>query len=207
MKFFLSFAFIFILQHSAMSQQVKGRYVLKGIHDMAAGFEFKADSFRFYCYYGAVDRFAEGTFTINNDTIVLKSSKQPGNDFTIIKQATMAGQYNIKVNAPNEYLAQYAMCIVMKGEKAEAFMADKNGIIKFDADKDVKLYLKHELYPDIPTLIKDENNTSTQFEVKLNESLQQLSFKGIDLFIKGDELTWHPNYFIAADNVRFIKED
>ena len=190
-----------------MAQKISGHYKLMGVHDMAAGFVFQADSFKFYCYYGAIDRFAEGSFAINNDTIVLKSNKEPGNDFAITKQTKAPGLYNIKVSAPNEYLAQYTICIVMKGEKTETFTADKNGLIRFDAAKDAKVYIKNELFADIPTLLKDESSADNYFEVTMKESLQQLSFKGIDLFIKADELTWHPNYFIAAENVRFVKED
>ncbi|MFT3681206.1 MAG: hypothetical protein QM791_13100 [Ferruginibacter sp.] len=191
-----------------MSQRITGNYALRGVQDMAAGFQFQADSFKFYCYYGAVDRFAEGTFTINGDTIVLKSSKEPGKDFTILKKEKAPTQFTVKVIEPNEFLAKYVMAIVVTGEKQEAFYPGKDGLIKVEAGNTSKIYLKHELYPDIPTLIRDENEDFTYVEVKLNESLQQLSFKGIDLFIKeDDELTWYPNYFIAAQNVRFIKGD
>jgi len=173
---------------------------------MAAGFVFTADSFKFYYYYGACERFAEGSFAVNKDTIVLKSNKTPGDDFTIVKQSTTAGRFVIKVIDPNRYITQYVSCFVITGEKTEQFSADHNGIIVFDAEQNSTVYVRHELFPDIPTLIKDEHNASNYFEVTLKQSLEQLSFKGIELFIKGDVLTWHPNYFIGEENVRFEKE-
>jgi len=174
---------------------------------MAAGFQFDGNNFKFYCHYGAADRFAEGTFSVNHDTIVLKSNKVPGNDFNIVKQATVPGQYTVKVSDPNKFLIQYAVCLVIEGDKTARFTANKEGIIHFEAHKNAKVYIKHDLYPDIPTLLKDEQSTVNYFEVTLKPSLEQLSFKGIDLFLKEDGLTWHPNYFIGAENVRFEKEN
>ncbi|MBP7238830.1 MAG: hypothetical protein KBA14_01280, partial [Saprospiraceae bacterium] len=60
-------------------------------------------------------------------------------------------------------------------------------------------------FPDIPTLIKDKNNPNNYFEVSLLPTLGQVSFKGIDLFIKGDTLTCHPNYFMPFENIQFVK--
>ncbi len=40
----------------------------------------------------------------------------------------------------------------------------------------------------------------------LSPSLANVTFKAIDLFIKGDELTCLPNYFMPFDNIRFVKE-
>lgn len=198
---------IFVLFSSAlMAQDVTGNYSLQGIHDMAAGFEFNADSsFRFFYAYGAVDRTAEGTYSVAGNKIILKSKKEPGKDFTVTKQLDDTTGYIIKVNNPNQYLARHVRCVVLNGEKQEVFFADDDGVIHINMTAAEKIYLQHELYPDILTMIKDEKNKNHYFEVQLNPSLEQVSFKGIDLTINDDTLTWLPNYFIPEENVRFVK--
>ncbi len=194
--------------YTGMAQQLSGHYKLRGVQDMAAGFEFKGDSFYFYCYYGVVDRFANGTYTINGNTVILSSSKQPGNDFNIVSKQATTGNTSIKVTDPNAYLAEYAICIIQEAEERQYIKANRNGVIEVAGAANAKLYLMHELYPDIPTLLKDTHEPPAQYEVKLNPSLQQLSFKGIDLTMKDDgTLTWLPNYFIAKAGVWFEKKD
>ena len=78
-------------------------------------------------------------------------------------------------------------------------------MIHLDITSVDSIYLRHEIFPDIPTLIKDKDNANNYFEVSLLPSLGQVSFKGIDLFIKGDTLTCLPNYFMPFDNIRFVK--
>jgi hypothetical protein len=63
------------------------------------------------------------------------------------------------------------------------------------------------LYPDIPTLIKDEKNDNNRFTLSLNPSLEKVSFKGIDFKIAGDKMiTCLPNYFMAMADIKFIKQ-
>lgn len=55
---------------------------------MAAAFYFSADGkFQFEYFYGAVDRMAQGTYTVIGDTLKLKSDKEAGKDFTVEKQS------------------------------------------------------------------------------------------------------------------------
>ena len=69
------------------AQTLDGVYNLRGIHDMAAGFQFTPDGrFEFFYIYGASDRHATGTYAMDGDTVKLKSDKQPGKDFKIESQ-------------------------------------------------------------------------------------------------------------------------
>lgn len=186
---------------------INGIYSLTGMREMAGGFKFETNGqFEFFYSYGAVDRMADGSFTIEGNKIVLKSSKEPGKDFTVTKQSIDATKgFTIKITAPNEYLAAYVKCIVVNGEEKIEFNSDNKGWIKINAAKADKIYLQHQLYPDIVTLVKDSLNNNTHFEVLLNQSLEKVSFKGIDLTINGDTLTMLPNYFMPYENIRFVK--
>lgn len=185
---------------------INGIYSLTGMREMAGGFKFETNGqFEFFYSYGAVDRMADGSFTMEGNKIVLKSSKEPGKDFTVTQQSTGTTGFTIKITAPNEYLAAYVKCIVVNGEEKIEFNSDNKGVIKIDLPKADKIYLQHQLYPDIVTLVKDSLNSNTYFEVLLNQSLEKVSFKGIDLTINGDTLTMLPNYFMPYENIRFVK--
>ena len=209
MKKFLILWFLFFLfnLNYMNAQTINGQYRLTGIHDMAAGFRFSPDGrFEFFYIYGVSDRNATGTYTIAGDTITLKSDKEPGKDFDIKKQSKKGSGYTIQVSAPNEYLLNNISCLYFVGETQEYAQSDSKGVIHLDIPSCDTIYLRHEIFPDIPTLLKDAGNSNNYFEVALKPSLGQVSFKGIDLFIKDDTLTCHPNYFMPFDNIRFIKE-
>jgi hypothetical protein len=185
---------------------INGIYSLTGMHEMAGGFKFETNGeFQFFYSYGAVDRMADGSFTVEGNKVILKSSKEPGKDFTVTKQSGGTTGFSIKITAPNEYLAAYVKCIVLNGDEKAEFISDNKGMIKMNVSKADKIYLQHQLYPDIVTLVKDSLNNNTQFEVALNQSLEKVSFKGIDLTINGDTLTMLPNYFMPYENIRFVK--
>jgi hypothetical protein len=69
-----------------------------------------------------------------------------------------------------------------------------------------KIYVHHALYPDVSTLVKDEKNTNNNFTLTLNPSLEQVSFKWLNLLIKKDRLSLMPSYFMPMEGIEFEKE-
>jgi len=207
MKNFLTILLFHTALFTMAQTKITGEYHLRGIHDMASGLRFtEQGTFDFFYVYGAVDRFAKGTYTVEGNVIKLKSDKEAGKDFTVNKASKRAGGYTIKMQDANPMLAQYVKCIVFNGqEKAIEFMNSK-GELHLSTSHADKIYLQHELFPDIATEIKNESNDNNYFEVSLNPSLQQVSFKGIDFKIENQTLTCLPNYFMPFDNIRFVKE-
>lgn len=208
MKFVFTLIIFIILTKTSIAQKtMEASYCLTGIHDMAAGFQFKADgTFEFYYIYGAVDRKATGTYSISGDTIHLKSDKVPGKDFTVLQQSKTGNNYRVIVDFENPYLKKHVIAVAVVDEKENVFESDEKGEIEIDLKKCDKLYLQHTLFPDILSLIKDEENPNNYFKVTLNPSLQQVSFKGIDFFIDGDELHCNSNYFMPFDDITLVKE-
>jgi hypothetical protein len=182
-------------------------YRLTGIQDMAAGFQFRKDgTFEFFYMYGAADRNAKGNYFISNDTIYLKSEKEAGKDFTVIRQSRKEEKFKVVVSEKNQYLLRHIIAVVVAGGKENIFESDEQGEIMIDMETCEKIYLQHQLFPDVLSLIKDSVNNNNYFEVTLNSTLQQVSFKGIDFFIDGDKIHCHANYFIPFDNITFVKE-
>lgn len=202
------FSFMLITGFKAFAQKtIESSYRLVGIQDMAAGFQFKKDgTFEFYYMYGASDRFAKGTYTIDGDTIKLKSEKEAGKDFTITTQSKKGSKYKVVIKDKNEYLLRHIIAVAIVNQKENIFESDEKGEIDIDLKHCDTLYLQHTLFPDVLSMIKDESNSSTYFEVTLNPSLAQVSFKGIDFFIDGEELHCNTNYFLPYENITFVKE-
>lgn len=183
-----------------------GTYVLTGLREMAGAFRLEAEGrFSFFYSYGAVDRNAEGRYTTEGNIIKLKSSKEPGKDFSVAEQSTRSNGWQISVRDANSYLASMVRCLCVTGENQEWLATDSGGIISNDGPVPEKIYLQHELFPDVFTQIKDGNGQYNEFIVTLNPSLVQVSFTGIDLTCDGDTLHMLPNYFMPFKDIRFVR--
>lgn len=192
-----------------MSQiSIKGEYYFRKM-EMVAGFNFSDDGkFQFFYSYGAVDRTATGTFSVAGDTLKLRSDKQEGKDFTITSQNKGTSGYHLKFNHPNKYLVKNIVCIfIVNGSQQEAY-SDENGDVRVDLPHCDTIYAVHELFPDIPTLVKDDKNENHVFTLNLEPSLEQVSFKGIDFKILSDsEISCLPNYLMGMPDIKFTKNN
>lgn len=191
-----------------MSQtKLEGEYFFRKM-EMVAGFNFSADgTFQFFFSYGAADRNAAGSFTVEGNIVKLKSNKEPGKDFTVTAQSKTGSGYQVQFTHPNAYLAETVRCLFYTDGNPTEVFADRNGMVRTDLAHCDSIYAQHLLYPDILTLIKDANNPNNHFTCALNPSLEQLSFKGIDLTMEEDgSLSWLPNYFLPMPDVRFRRQ-
>jgi hypothetical protein len=191
-----------------MSQtKFQGEYTFH-MHEMVAGFKFSTDGkFDFYYSYGAVDRTASGTFTVEGKTIKLKSNKEPGKDFTVTNQSKQGEGYSIKVEDENKYLLNYIRCsFFVRGERHDEF-TDEKGIVKVNYPHCDSIFVFHTLFPDFVTCIKDDKNENNNFTLTLNPSLAQVSFKGIDFTIDNDStISCMHNYLMPLEDIHFIKQ-
>lgn len=191
-----------------MSQQkIQGEYYFRKM-EMASGFNFTpVDKFEFFFSYGAVDRSATGTFSVEGDTLELKSDKEPGKDFTITSQSKEAKGYTLIFKDANKYLVQNILCIFLADGRRQQVYTNDDGEAYIDLAHCDTIYVQHTLYPDIATLVKDKTNNNNRFTLSLNPSLEQVSFKGIDFKIENDKtLSCMPNYVLPMDDIKFIKE-
>ena len=195
------------LLNSFAQKKVEGEYVFSK-QEMVSAFNFMPDGkFDFFFTYGAVDRTASGTFTVEGDSLKLKSNKEAGKDFSLIKQSKAGAGYVIRFQDPNKYLLSHIRCLFLTGKEVQQESTNDEGEIRVDFPTCDKIFVQHDLFPDIVTLIKDEKNQNNQFTLTLNPTLGQVSFKGIDFKIEDDStLTCLPNYFMMLENIRFEKQ-
>jgi len=202
------FLLLLIINLKTMSQNmIQGGYYFSKT-EMVSGFKFSANGqFEFFFSYGAVDRSATGTFVVQGDTLKLKSDKEAGKDFTITGQSKQAKGYTLVFDHPNKYLIKNIRCLFISDGKQQEAFTGTNGEAHVDLLHCDTIYVQHLLYPDIATLVKDKTNNNNRFSLTLNPSLEQVSFKGIDLHVESDKiLTCHPNYFLDIRDIRFVKK-
>ncbi len=203
--FFMSL--LMIHKNQVPAQQINGEYRLQGKHEMVAAFNFHPDStFEFYFIYGAVDRMAQGKYSIVNNNIHLAASKTPGRDFKTVKTELRGEGSTIKVTDPNRILQSNVICMFIKGGTQEFETTDDNGVAHSPlADCDT-ISVMHALFPDAVTIIKSGSNAKENyFELSLNPSLAELSFQGFVLKIDGDKLTGSLPYLFEQENSTFQK--
>jgi len=199
---------LFIINQRSMSQTtIEGEYYFRKM-EMASGFNFSKDGkFQFFYVYGSVDRNAAGSFSVEGDTLKLKSDKEPGKDFTITNQSKNGTGYTIQFTHPNKYVLKHILCIfVVDGKQQEEF-TDDNGQVHVDIPHCDTIYALHTLYPDVPTIVKDDKNSNNHFTLELKPSLEQVSFKDI-LFkiIDNKTIECINNYFMDATDIKFTKQ-
>ena len=188
------------------AQMLEGEYYLTGVPEMASGFRFTPEGqFEFFFIYGAVERFAMGTYTIDGTTINLVSDKAPGKDFIIDKELKKSDHIVVRVIDKNTYLASYVKCLCSTGDGFREYYANEEGIIETGTNDCSKVYLQHEMYPDVPSLIRDEGGDNTYFEVRFAPEISKVSFQDIAFSIEGDTVSCPPNYLFPAENIRFVK--
>lgn len=210
MVFLKKFYMLFLLALSASQatpQELHGKYSLEGIQDMFAEFVFfNNQTFEFSFSYGVVNRHAKGSYSLVGDTIILQSDKNPGTDFEITQQDIKGKTYKVVVRDENAFLTQKVKAITYFGELRKEFEADSEGVIDINTKNCEKIYLQHELYPDVATLIKDELNANTYFEVRIKPSLQYVTFDGVSLRKEGAILYVNDNALFLTNEVHFVRE-
>lgn len=207
MKTFTILLFQIISLKTMAQTTLEGEYNFHQ-QEMVTGFKFTADGkFQFYYSYGAADRTATGTYAIEGKTIKLKSEKEPGKDFTVINQSKHGFGYTLKFEDENKYLVTNIRCSFFVGGERHDEYTDNEGIVKVDYPNCDSIFAFHELFPDFVTKIKDEKNENNNFTLKLNPSLAEVSFKGIDLTIEDDStLSCMHDYLIPVEGIKFEKE-
>jgi hypothetical protein len=106
-----------------MSQtNITGEYFFRKT-EMVARFNFtKAGTFQFLFSYGAVDRTASGTYTIEGNKIKLKSNKEPGRDFTVTAQNPGSRWIPGYIQSPQPiYTAIYPLCFCGKWKRRTGY--------------------------------------------------------------------------------------
>jgi len=192
----------------SQAQRLEGVYRLRGAHEMAAEFHFTADGrFEFGFAYGAVDREAAGTYSIDNGQITFHSNKTPGKDFTIKHRERKGEGFTVRVSDANSYLTRHVICFFKKGYRTDQVYTDESGMAHSKMPGCDSILVFHSLFPDAMTMIKDvADTTNNYFELGLNPSLAGVSFKGIHPRLDKDTIVIEMPWLFEMKEALFVKE-
>lgn len=200
--------FLLVLALSVLqvgAQALSGTYSFRR-QELVAAFTFSPEGkFSFFYSYGAVDREASGTYVLEKGVVRLHSEKEAGKDFRV--ESKQAGSsYRIQVLREPTHMDGAVMALyTAKGDTLQA-VSDKKGLLVLPEKDCGKIWLQHQFFPDILSLIKDDADTERNFEVSMAPDFYALSLKGIELQLEGDTLQCPANYFMPMEGIRFVKQ-
>jgi hypothetical protein len=196
-----------MMNASLSAQDLAGEYSLRGFREVGSGLRLNADhTFEFYYTYGASDRRAVGTWSLDSGSVVLQGSKRKGHDFDLKSRAREGGSGKvIRISDPNTFLQQSVVCFAYTERDTLIEETDSDGIARFAADGIRRIELVHGLFPDEPTAIDCSHDPSSYFEFTLNPSLGEVVFDGVEVKVEGDRLRFRNKYLFSDRLAEFGK--
>ena len=174
---------------------LSGIYYLSGVHEMASAFQINNDkTFKFFFTSGALDRYATGTWKIENGTIFLSTKPKPGADFALVSSKLNAGTAStVQIIEKNEMLLRYVYCFLKKGQGETQAKTNEKGIATFEVNNADSITLIFQFSPERSSTFAIYNKQHNYFEFRFEPWLFEVFFKDFPLKIGNDELTGeHP---------------
>lgn len=177
------------------TQKLQGEFYLRGVMEIGSGFKFNSDNtFEFFFMYGALDRFARGTWTQHGDTIILNNPPKPPSDFKLLtSKKTSQKDITIKIIDKNEILLRNVYGSVKSGDHVFRNASNKEGIMVFEKCKVEKISLIHEFWPDRFSVFDIDSADKNYFEFSIEPWIADVQFNNLTLILKDNILTGnHP---------------
>jgi len=196
-----------LVQSQNSNDSLAGLYYLTGVHEMASAFELKPDkTFKFFFTYGALDRYASGTWNAENGNIVFNTNPKPKADFALISSKTMPGTATtIKITEKNEALLRYVHCFLKKGKEEIHEVTNQKGIATIPLANADSLTLIFEFAQERSSSFPITNKQDNYFEFRFEPWAFEVFLKDFKLKIGYEELTGgHP--LLEKDEYQYKKE-
>jgi hypothetical protein len=174
---------------------VAGEYYLQGVMETASGFKLNEDSsFQFFFSYGAMDRMGEGTWSVQGDSVVLNSRKQPAYDYALVKsEKGDADSIVIRMADANEMMSHYLYCIIKGGGMEQQSPFESDGTVRFAAQPIDTITLLFEFAPEKISAFTIQQKDHHYFEFRSEPWIMEVFFNDFHLAYKGDHLSGaHP---------------
>lgn len=196
----------FLKKQPMQQNTVTGEYALRGVPEMVARFKFNDDStFQFMYIYGASDRSAQGTYTVENGNVILHGTKAANKDFELVEEKKSGHGITVSIADENEALLRNVVCYFIN--KKDTIMAETNaeGIATVNMPDCEEVQLIHGYFPDVPTSYKIKGNENNFFQFALKPSLTEVVFDNVKLNVKNGNLQGSNIYLFGQSPVEFEK--
>jgi hypothetical protein len=195
MKIFTFIALSFFYTMNISAQNIAGEYYLHGVMEVGTGFQLNTDSsFEFFFSYGALDRYGKGTWSLQNDSvIILNGDKRPPLDFRLEKSsATKEKAVTIQVDDANKNILRYVQGIVKTKSGEEPFEMSNDGIAQLKDEPIDSIALIFTLCPDRYSVFA-VNPGNNYFLFKIEPWIAEVFFENFSLKYADNTLTGkHP---------------
>jgi len=170
--------------------QLAGEYQLRGVMEMGSGFELSPDfSFQFYFSYGALDRSAEGTWTVKDNNIIFNSRVKHDKDFALLSsKKTADDSIIIKIIEPNAFFLSHVYCMLSSGEQKFEAMSNNQGEIWLPKKEVNSLSLAFEFSPERRSVFTVSDLSHNYFEFRFEPWVLDVVFNEFSLEIDGKGL-------------------
>lgn len=190
---FIALSFFYVMNIAA--QNIAGEYYLHGVMEVGTGFQLKPDSgFEFFFSYGALDRYGKGTWSLQNDSvIILNSDKRPPLDFRLEKCATTKEKtITIQVDDANKNILRYVQGVVKTKSGEEPFEMSNDGVAQLKYEPIDSIALIFTLCPDRYSVFA-AGTGNNYFLFKIEPWIAEVFFENFSLKYADNTLTGkHP---------------
>jgi hypothetical protein len=178
-----------MLQESQAQRGIVGEYYLRGVTEVGSGFLLRPDSsFAFFFSYGALDREAEGKWTIKNNEVIFQSEPRPPHDFALLESKSVDSDSTIvKISDSNELLVRYVHATASKQDTTMEGMTNSHGELFFPAKPIDSLTLVFQFCPEKTSVYKLGNNNN-YFDFRFEPWITRYHFNDFHLRIDGKDL-------------------
>lgn len=158
-------------------EKIAGVYYLHSVKETASGFKLDRDgSFRFFFTYGALDRYGSGSWTIEEDRVMLQSKPWPGKDFTLTGSGVSGRGITIKITETSTVFQKHIYASLKNGEEGSWKGPDAKGEINFPDGNADAITLAFEFSPERFTIFPLTNKEHNYYEFRLEPWVMEVFF-------------------------------
>jgi hypothetical protein len=183
-----------------------GEYYMRNVMETASGFRINEDhTFQFFFSQGALDRFGEGTWQVEGDTLVLNSRKRPAHDFALLQSSKQEGNgIRIQITDNNDLVIRYVQGTLRGGYIVQQEVTNESGLIQFGAQSVDTIELAFAFCPEKLSVFTIESKDHNYFEFRFEPWMMEYFFEDFKLKLMDGEMTG-PNPMLNGDEFCYEK--
>jgi hypothetical protein len=159
-------------------EKLSGMYFLHSVKETESGFKLEKDgTFKFFFSYGALDRYGSGTWTIQDDRVVLQSRPWAGRDFDLVSSGKAEGDFVAVKIIGNPQLVSHVFVSLDRGEMDSWMKTNDQGVALFPSRKAISITMVFEFCPERYTHFTIEDPSKNYFEFRFEQWLMEVFFE------------------------------
>ncbi|MBC7946745.1 MAG: hypothetical protein H7Y42_02615 [Chitinophagaceae bacterium] len=159
-------------------EKTAGTYHLQNVKETASGFRLRPDgTFQFFFTYGALDRYGSGTWTLEDDYVILQSRPWGGKDFAAgDSKAIDQSAVVLRIVGGNPILLRHVYFSLRNGETGSWVQTNEKGEAIFPLQPVTTISAVFEFCPERFTHLTIDNPGHNYFEFRFEGWLMEVFF-------------------------------